>query len=486
MGARELLEDLGSEDESVSHRAFLMLGGCGRGEREWVPDLIAGTEQEHHFVRFSAAVALGRIGRDAAEAVPALVAMLSDSAFGNRQAAAGALAKIGPPAIEAAVPALVDVLGSDDSHFVRQDAVNALGRLAVFDADVVPAVAAGLDDPHEWVRGEAATQLGVLGGRAEQALPALARLLERDGEAEHVRSQAMTALETIGGGAPALRLDEPYHSLSEAADIGRFSEADLPGEVRARLDEEDFGAALDLLEEGGTGDQDSMFWLYMFTGAREFELPEAGRYYERYLETSGLGGFQREMEAAVYSNRTVVQGMRRIVRYCAKVNPDPRWKAFYKLDVEDDLRRLQGWLEGVLTDEPPPAAITGLWFGLVNLDRDGNQTLDMYIAGERHQSDPTAQVIGGSWQPRRAYANSHVLDRIAEATSLHDGGPLGDAEYRLGLTYGGLAVRWLAAAVDSDLLLGGSPQRVMQVGFDEGDYIPIGTLTREGLAFHKT
>jgi len=26
----------------------------------------------------------------------------------------------------------------------------------------------------------------------------------------------------------------------------------------------------------------------------------------------------------------------------------------------------------------------------------------------------------------------------------------------------------------------------MQVGFDEGDYIPIGTLTREGLAFHKT
>jgi len=179
----------------------------------------------------------------------------------------------------------------------------------------------------------------------------------------------------------------------------------------------------------------------------------------------------------------VVQGMRRIVRYCAKVNPDPRWKAFYKLDVEDDLRRLQGWLEGVLTDEPPPAAITGLWFGLVNLDRDGNQTLDMYIAGERHQSDPTAQVIGGSWQPRRAYANSHVLDRIAEATSLHDGGPLGDAEYRLGLTYGGLAVRWLAAVVDSDLLLGGAPQRVMQVGFDEGDWIPIGTLTREGLAF---
>ena len=63
---------------------------------------------------------------------------------------------------------------------------------------------------------------------------------------------------------------------------------------------------------------------------------------------------------------------------------------------------------------------------------------------------------------------------------------MGDAEYCLGLTYGGLAVRWLAAAVDADLLLGGSPQRVMQVGFDEGDWIPIGTLTREGLAFHKT
>lgn len=401
MEARDLLAHLTSSDESTRHRARLALGGGGRNAG-WVPDLIAGTTHADGRIRMWAAIALGGMGRDAAEAVPALVVMLSDSAFGNRTAAAATLAGIGPPATEAGIPELARLMESDDSHVVRRSAVRALGDLAVFDVDAIPAVAAGLDDPHDSVRGEAAVQLKLLGGCAAQALPALHRLLEKADETENVRSQATAALETIGSGAPAYRSDEPYRSLNDAAARGRFSQARLPVEVRAHLDREEYEPALRLLETGAEGAQDSMFWLSMMAAAGRLGLAESDRYHERYLETSGLGGFWREMKTEIQSQRTVAQGMRRVVRYCANVDPDPRWKRFSELAVQDDLARLRAWLEAVLTDDPPPAEITGLWFGLVNLDRAGKPTLDMYVAGERHSGDPADQVIGGSWRPRPA------------------------------------------------------------------------------------
>lgn len=79
-----------------------------------------------------------------------------------------------------------------------------------------------------------------------------------------------------------------------------------------------------------------------------------------------------------------------------------------------------------------------------------------------------------------------MLDRIYDlAYTEDDDDPLGNAEYRLGLTYGGLAVRWLATTVDRDLLLGRSPKRLIQVGFNEGDWVGIGTLGPGGLAFDE-
>jgi hypothetical protein len=58
-----------------------------------------------------------------------------------------------------------------------------------------------------------------------------------------------------------------------------------------------------------------------------------------------------------------------------------------------------------------------------------------------------------------------------------------DAEHPLCLTYACLAVRWLATTLPSSLLLGDTPARVLQVGWDSGDFLRIGTLTQDGLIF---
>jgi len=47
-------------------------------------------------------------------------------------------------------------------------------------------------------------------------------------------------------------------------------------------------------------------------------------------------------------------------------------------------------------------------------------------------------------------------------------------------------VRWLAMTLDPTLLLGGAPQRVLAVGFDDGDSIGAGTLRHKGLVFPES
>jgi len=345
MEAGELLQNLRHPDESIRHKATLALGGTGRKDRAWVPDLVEALAHGSADIRFWAATGLGGIGPPAAEAAPALVGLLLDADEpANRQAAAGALAKIGAPAASEAIPALVQVLKEEDT-----------------------------------VRYNAAVQLKTLGERAGDALPALRRLLERENEPEAVHSQASAAVESIERGAPVLRLDEPYHSISQAASRGRFADPSVADQARSRLDEDDFEGALKLLDDAIEGNQDSIVWLDLFNGARELDLQSQHRYYERYLQTSGLGGFWNELEGVVRSAREVQKGMRRMIRYCSSVEPDPRWKRFYRLGIADDLARLSRWLETAFTEDPPPDTIPGLWFGLVDVNRAREPSLDLRL-----------------------------------------------------------------------------------------------------------
>jgi hypothetical protein len=280
----------------------------------------------------------------------------------------------------------------------------------------------------------------------------------------------------------ALRLIGP---AAFVALLGALAVALIPlARGDALLEEENFRGAFRLLEAGIERDQEKDVWLQMSLAARELDLPVAAHYHDRYMTALGTGGFWPELAGVVRSTCTVATGMRRIIRYCSRADPNPRWKLFDKLKIDEDLLRLRAWLETAFTEDPPADDVPGLWFGLIDVDRDGQPSFDMHLSGG-HPDDgqPDDLVIGGSWEPRDEFAHSGVLDQIHKIAHAKEGRELENAEYHLTLAYGALAVRRLAMTLNPELLLGGAPRRVLAVGFHDGDSIGVGTLRPEGLAF---
>ena len=61
----------------------------------------------------------------------------------------------------------------------------------------------------------------------------------------------------------------------------------------------------------------------------------------------------------------VRDGMAAMLEHCRSRKRSAAWGRIGKLDLDADLARLEDWLVGVLTAEPPADDIDGLWFGLV-------------------------------------------------------------------------------------------------------------------------
>jgi hypothetical protein len=79
-----------------------------------------------------------------------------------------------------------------------------------------------------------------------------------------------------------------------------------------------------------------------------------------------VGRLFSEIERVVKSDVPVTEGLLRVIQFCETARPHPDWSALRSLDIGGDLQQLQGWLETVMRPMPPPALVTGLWFGLFN------------------------------------------------------------------------------------------------------------------------
>lgn len=164
------------------------------------------------------------------------------------------------------------------------------------------------------------------------------------------------------------------------------------------------------------------------------------------------------VEQVVRSRATVSHGMTTLITYCEENCPSTVWQEIRKLDFECELPQLRAWLEDVLTSEPPAAEIEAYWFGLFNLDEDGVEICELYVAGSNHlDPDPLSSdwAVNPSYFPEGRYAGSRVL------ADLHR----------------------LCAMLDPVMLLGPRESRMITVRFDDGDLILLGAMDRGGLHF---
>lgn len=300
-------------------------------------------------------------------------------------------------------------------------------------------------------------------------------------------------------------------SLATAIKHGSYTDPRASAAIESLVGEGRLREAFDLLEaEAGPRPTADMYWLHMGFAAEGLGLDERALFYRQRYERSQvdrqafLTRVWEETEATVKSTTDVRDGLTRIIDLCAASQPHNEWDRFRELPIESDLAHLQRWMSGVLSSDPPSASITGLWFGLFNPVRHELPTADLYVAGAPYDPDDDEWNIPLRWRPEGGEAGSSVLDGIyriaypevgahgASSPAEHDAysdamkNLLGnDAEYPLCLAYAGLAVRWLATRLESDLLLGDATERVLVTGFDSGDYICIGALTAAGLRFSR-
>lgn len=280
-----------------------------------------------------------------------------------------------------------------------------------------------------------------------------------------------------------MAIKEPQRWLDWALASGRFPSPSTAEEARRLASGGGFEEALDVLAAVGDGAQEGVFWVYMLNAARDLgDAERAAGYYRRYLEASGEGELHELIEGVVRSSCSVADGLSRVIAYCAQSSPNPGWQAFLGLPVEEDLVHLRRWLRDLLAGQPPPQDIDGLRFGIFNIGRGGVYSSDMDLAGTRcdHGDDSDWPLGPASWRPSDAAAGSLVL---AEILKLSVSGGVDRSEYILCLTYGGLAARWLATELGSDVVCSGRDERVIAAGFDEGDGLIVGTLSRGGLRF---
>lgn len=203
------------------------------------------------------------------------------------------------------------------------------------------------------------------------------------------------------------------------------------------------------------------------------------------MTSYNVGKLFGEIERVVKSDLPVAEGLLRIIHFCEGARPHPDWFALRALDVEGDLRLLQRWLETVMQTMPPPAPITGLWFGLFNPVAQGRVTADVHLIGATYDATDPDWLFRQRWGEDTPDSGSAVLDAIYQIAYGCEGGLGNDAEYPLCLAYAALVVRHLARIM-GPMLLGDAAQRVLNVGFDSGDFLCIGAVQKNGLIFSRS
>lgn len=292
----------------------------------------------------------------------------------------------------------------------------------------------------------------------------------------------------LDSGDPDLNDDRRF-SLEVALEWGRYPDEGQAKEIRRLLVGRRYRKAFDLIEAAAVlPPKDDMYFLHMGDAAKLLHLGERAAYYQGRYQAShdNVYALFERIEAVVRDSCSVSEGMVAVIDFCAEARPHEDWRLFRALDFDEDVRHLADWLQTLLGRDGAPGTIDGLWFGLVNPIYDGEATADMYLGGgEDAAKNPDAWTGKLTWTPD-GDARSEVLDGIYRIAYDQGMDGLGNyAEYPLCLAYACVAVRWLAATLPSEVLLGEAKQRVIEVGFDSGDFLEIGTLTPEGLISHK-
>jgi HEAT repeats len=188
--------------------------------------------------------------------------------------------------------------------------------------------------------------------------------------------------------------------------------------------------------------------------------------------------------------RLIAESMAALIDQCEAARPHPDWTRLRAIPYSE-LVPLVRWIQKPFRQEPPAKPLKGLWFGLFNPCPDGRTPVaDIYVCGSsRFVRDPNDNdwAVNPDWWPDARYACSSVLAEVyriayrqGEPTAKQRACLGNDAEYPLCLGYGAFAVRELLTRVELSLILDEAQSLGVAVGFDDGDFVQLGELSKDG------
>ena len=197
------------------------------------------------------------------------------------------------------------------------------------------------------------------------------------------------------------------------------------------------------------------------------------------MATASLSRIFDFIEKEVRSDRTLDQSMQRVFDRCEKRKSHKDWAKLYEVDLNFELlnKKVKGWFR----NRKLKAVIKGLWFSIFFPANGRYPIADLRLTGASSfwpDQDDNSWACDRSWQPEtRAYSNT--LESYCKIARQKNG--LGnDAEYPLCLAYSALVLRDIFRFNKPETFLRSSSSIGVGVGFDDGDFIILGTLTKSG------
>jgi hypothetical protein len=185
----------------------------------------------------------------------------------------------------------------------------------------------------------------------------------------------------------------------------------------------------------------------------------------------------------VRSARTIQESLERVIEKCETAEPHGDWNDLRNVEIEDSKKfgkRVKNWF----SNKNLKAEISGLWFGIFNPANGRWPIADFRVVG---CSDFVADTNDNSWASNTrtwspdSRAFSPVLERYFKI-AYRDNGLGNKAEYPLCLAYTTLALRDVFMTSKPSVFLRNSNSVGVAVGFDGGDFIVLGTLTKNGMS----
>jgi len=191
------------------------------------------------------------------------------------------------------------------------------------------------------------------------------------------------------------------------------------------------------------------------------------------------------VDIVVKEAEDVGAGMRLLCGQLKGLLEAPLWDQVASVDYASDTQRFIQWLKETLDTGPPDSSIQGLWFGLVStgmrLDDNGGLLAEVYTTylggSEEFEEDSPDWACELAYCPGGSEPELEAPERFADLLMEADKEARELGDYVLPLAYHALLVKEACRKIDPCLLGGESESRGVTVGYDDGDWLLIGTVS---------